>query len=70
MVCPEEGCGKDIPAYDIEEYIEKETVKKYLEFSLHEFVDKNKETSWCPTAGCSAIFEFDEMLTEYRCPSC
>lgn len=26
--------------------------------------------SWCPTAGCTAVFEFDEALDNYRCPAC
>ena len=29
-----------------------------------------EDTSWCPTPGCSAVFAFDEALTEYRCPAC
>ena len=27
-------------------------------------------TAWCPTAGCQAVFEFDEDLDNYRCPAC
>lgn len=29
-----------------------------------------EDTSWCPTPGCSAVFTFDEQLTEYACPTC
>lgn len=30
----------------------------------------NGATSWCPTAGCTAVFESDEALDNYRCPAC
>lgn len=29
-----------------------------------------KDTSWCPTPGCQAVFCFDAALDNYRCPSC
>lgn len=59
ILCPEENCGKEIQINDIEEYIKAEIVNKYLEFSLHEFVDRSKCTNWCPTPGCLAVFEVD-----------
>lgn len=27
-------------------------------------------TAWCPTAGCTAVFSFDEELDNYKCPAC
>lgn len=70
MKCTEEGCEKDIPLNDIQEYIPKELLDKYYEFSLHNLVDKNHGMNWCPTPGCRAIFEAEANLEEYRCPSC
>lgn len=30
----------------------------------------NSDTSWCPTAGCTSVFSFDEALDNYKCPAC
>lgn len=32
--------------------------------------DHMRDTSWCPTPGCKAVFTFDEGLDNYKCPSC
>jgi len=52
-------------------YIDGELREKYEKFSFNKFIEGNVSNfSWCPTAGCSAVFEFDEALNKYRCPSC
>ena len=66
-----EECTKHIQTDDVEEYLSKDLVEKYYEFTLHNFVDKNsKNMTWCPTPGCSNAFEFDEYITVLDCPKC
>jgi hypothetical protein len=52
-------------------YIDGELKEKYLKFTFNKYVESNTgSVSWCPTAGCTAVFEFDEALDNYRCPNC
>ena len=56
VLCPEDGCNQEIGIQDLQEYIPKELLEKYYDFSLQDFVDKNKVMNWCPTPGCKGIF--------------
>lgn len=66
-----EGCGRKLGVTDIYGYIEGDLKEKYQKFSFNKFVEQNNSsTAWCPTAGCPAVFCFDEQLDNYRCPAC
>ena len=66
-----EECKSYLTVNDVEAYVDADLMEKYYNFSLNKYVESgNNMTSWCPTAGCSAVFEYDEALDNYRCPVC
>jgi hypothetical protein len=69
--CPQEDCRYEIAAEEINTFLAKELREKYEDFGFHNYVEEHMlDTSWCPTPGCSAVYAFDEALTEYKCPAC
>ncbi len=69
--CPSEDCTRKLSTNDVETYVEGEILEKFYQFSLNKYVESaDNMTSWCPTPGCSAVFEFDEILDNYRCLVC
>lgn len=69
-MCPLEGCGKILDTSDVYQYADPDLKAKFDKFSFNKFVEKDGSTTWCPTAGCSAVFQFDQGLDNYRCPAC
>lgn len=71
ILCPAMGCISEIVISDIQEYIPSDLKSKYFEFSFQVFVEKNSNTiNWCPTPGCTAVFQVDSSIKEYKCMSC
>ena len=56
MRCPEEKCKKKMPPQDICSYIDGTLRDKYEKFMFNKYVENNSSMSWCPTAGCTAVF--------------
>lgn len=37
---------------------------------MNNFVEKSKDTHWCPTAGCTAVFTTENNPSKYNCMNC
>lgn len=71
--CPHENCKLDILHEDLFENCERDDLEKYEKFAFNKFVEINSEnTAWCPTAGCSFVFEFNRNSpnNDFNCPLC
>lgn len=55
--CPIEGCKNFLTVNDLVVFLDNDMMEKYYRFTLNKYVESNdKNTLWCPTAGCSAVF--------------
>ena len=69
--CPMDNCKAEISNEDLMENIEKDTIEKYWDFTLKNYVDIHaEEMSWCPTADCSYAFVYDKETSVLNCPKC
>lgn len=70
FICPDASCKQEISERNINELLSKKEKEKYEYMTLSKAADQNKDTSWCPTAGCNNMFFFLEGDSSFKCEMC
>ena len=71
ILCPMDDCLKKLSVEDMHTFLDKSLITKYYELTFKEYVSLNhKDTSWCPTPNCNAVFMFLNNTNYYECPAC
>jgi len=71
IFCPNVDCKKPIDADVIEARSDPEVLEKYRRFTFAMEVDRDKNATWCPAAGCNqVIYRPSGMTRKGVCESC
>eukprot|EP01022_Parablepharisma_sp_SALTPOND_P030553 TRINITY_DN765_c0_g1_i1.p1 TRINITY_DN765_c0_g1~~TRINITY_DN765_c0_g1_i1.p1 ORF type:complete len:335 (+),score=32.50 TRINITY_DN765_c0_g1_i1:1689-2693(+) len=71
--CPNPKCKKDISMLDLNEFLEEEELKKFIDYSFKIAVEGNPaDFSFCPTPDCQYIFVWEKGVdsNDFECPVC
>lgn len=64
ILCPAVRCNILVDVDFIEKMVSPEMARKYLQFDIQAFVEKNKTIKWCPQPGCGRAVKFPEAELE------
>ncbi|XP_064085866.1 ankyrin repeat and IBR domain-containing protein 1-like [Macrobrachium nipponense] len=64
ILCPAVGCNILVDVDFIEKMVSPEMARKYLQFDIQAFVERNKTIKWCPLPGCGRAVMFPEAELE------
>ncbi|KAL1115064.1 hypothetical protein AAG570_007095, partial [Ranatra chinensis] len=60
ILCPAHRCDILVPPEFIERLVSPEMARRYLQFDIKAFVERNKSIKWCPMAGCGRAVRLPE----------
>ncbi|KAK3873737.1 hypothetical protein Pcinc_021271 [Petrolisthes cinctipes] len=64
ILCPAVRCNILVDVDFIEKMVSPEMARKYLQFDIQAFVERNKTIKWCPLPGCGRAVKFPEAELE------
>ncbi|XP_045114482.1 ankyrin repeat and IBR domain-containing protein 1-like isoform X2 [Portunus trituberculatus] len=64
ILCPAVRCNILVDVDFIEKMVSPEIARKYLQFDIQAFVERNKTIKWCPLPGCGRAVKFPEAELE------
>lgn len=64
ILCPAVHCNILVDVDFIEKMVSPEIARKYLQFDIQAFVERNKTIKWCPLPGCGRAVKFPEAELE------
>lgn len=60
ILCPAVKCNILVDVDFIEKMVSPDIARKYLQFDIQAFVERNKTIKWCPLPGCGRAVKFPE----------
>ncbi|XP_076060868.1 uncharacterized protein LOC143036865 [Oratosquilla oratoria] len=64
ILCPAVDCNILVNVDFIEKMVSPEIARRYLQFDIQAFVERNKTIKWCPLPGCGRAVRFPEAELE------
>lgn len=70
--CPEDGCGLLVPLSMFEELLSAKEFEKVQGFAVNTYIEKCKDTKFCPGVGCTSFLEkkTTNALYNVNCHEC